>query len=319
MYSEVPQQEKTGQQVSKLPCYADTYSRKPITDIFTKDTDMDKRGRKRTVPMKVLLLAVGRTGTASMRAAMQHLGYVETYHMMCASIENPPDALLWHDALVAKYFPERSPLPEGTIRTREFWDQLLGNCQAVCDWPACAFAEELMEVYPEAKVVLTGRDVDSWHKSTLPTVYWRATDPELRMLSNTYLPFGLSGSWAAQMYYPMLKMFFDTFFEGDFVHKGKDVYRRHYEKCVRLATDEGRNPGRLLEFRVQEGWEPLCNFLGERVPKAQKFPNVNDSSDFVNRSRRRNRNQMMNVAVRLLMWWVIIGFVCYVLMGMLTA
>ncbi|KAK7699516.1 hypothetical protein SLS64_011654 [Diaporthe eres] len=319
MYTEVPQTEKTGQQVAKLPCYADTYSRKPITDIFTKDTDVDKRGRKRTVPMKVLLLAVGRTGTASMRAAMQHLGYVETYHMMCASIENPPDALLWHDALVAKYFPERSPLPEGTIRTREFWDQLLGNCQAVCDWPACAFAEELMEVYPEAKVVLTGRDVDSWHKSTLPTVYWRATDHELRMLSNTLLPFGLSGSWAAQMYYPMLKMFFDTFFEGDFVHRGKDVYRRHYEKCVRLATDGGRNPGRLLEFRVQEGWEPLCNFLGERVPKAQKFPNVNDGSDFVSRSRRRNRNQMMNVAVRLLMWWVVVGFVCYVLMGMLTA
>lgn len=64
MYSEVPQTEKTGQQVAKLPCYADTYSRKPITDIFTKDTDVDKRGRKRTVPMKVLLLAVGRTGTA---------------------------------------------------------------------------------------------------------------------------------------------------------------------------------------------------------------------------------------------------------------
>lgn len=64
MYSEVPQQEKTGQQVAKLPCYADTYSRKPITDILTKDTDIDKRGRKRTVPMKVLLLAVGRTGTA---------------------------------------------------------------------------------------------------------------------------------------------------------------------------------------------------------------------------------------------------------------
>lgn len=64
MYTEVPQTEKTGQQVAKLPCYADTYSRKPITDIFTKDTDVDKRGRKRTVPMKVLLLAVGRTGTA---------------------------------------------------------------------------------------------------------------------------------------------------------------------------------------------------------------------------------------------------------------
>lgn len=250
---------------------------------------------------------------------MQKLGYVETYHMMCASIENPPDALLWHDALVAKYFPERSPLPAGTIRTREFWDQLLGNCQAVCDWPACAFAEELIEVYPEAKVVLTGRDVDSWHKSTLPTVYWRATDHELRMLSNTALPFGLSGSWAAQMYYPMLKMFFDTFFEGDFPGRGKDVYRRHYAAVVDMATSGGKNPERLLEFRVQEGWEPLCNFLGEVVPKGQKFPNVNDGSDFVTRSRRRNRMQFLNAVLRLLMLWVVIGFVAYMLMGMVTA
>lgn len=47
-----------------FPCFANTYSRKPITDVFTNDTDMDKRGQTRTVPMKVLLLAVGRTGTA---------------------------------------------------------------------------------------------------------------------------------------------------------------------------------------------------------------------------------------------------------------
>lgn len=52
------------EKIQKLPCFADTYSRKPITDVFTNDTDIDKRGQKRTVPMKVLLLAVGRTGTA---------------------------------------------------------------------------------------------------------------------------------------------------------------------------------------------------------------------------------------------------------------
>lgn len=51
-------------QLEMFPRFADTYSRKPITDVFTNDTDMDKRGQKRTVPMKVLLLAVGRTGTA---------------------------------------------------------------------------------------------------------------------------------------------------------------------------------------------------------------------------------------------------------------
>lgn len=54
----------TEKSIQKLPCYANTYSKKPITDVFTNDTDMDKRGMTRTVPMKVLLLAVGRTGTA---------------------------------------------------------------------------------------------------------------------------------------------------------------------------------------------------------------------------------------------------------------
>lgn len=49
---------------ASFPCFADQYSKKPVTDVFTNDTDMDKRGMTRTVPMKVLLLAVGRTGTA---------------------------------------------------------------------------------------------------------------------------------------------------------------------------------------------------------------------------------------------------------------
>ncbi|CAJ2503510.1 Uu.00g109040.m01.CDS01 [Anthostomella pinea] len=274
--------------------YADKYTKKPITDIFTSDTDIDRRQCTRTVPMKVLLLGTGRTGTASMRAAMKQLGYVDTYHMMNCSIENPPDALLWMDALRAKYDGVGQPF------TRKDWDRLLGNSQAVCDWPACAFAKELIEAYPEAKVVLTGRDVDSWHASTMKTVYWRATDPELRALSHC--------SWAARMYYPMLKKFFDTFFEGDFPNRGKQVYIRHYEEVKRMVA-----PDNLLEFRVQDGWEPLCEFLGEQVPAGDKFPNVNDNSDFVSRSRRRNRRQMLNVALQGLEIVALIGMFIYLI------
>jgi hypothetical protein len=214
-----------------------------------------------------------------MRAAMKHLGYVDTYHMMNCSIENPPDALMWMDALTAKYDGVGKPF------TREDWDQLLGNAQAVCDWPSIAFAKELIEAYPEAKVVLTNRDVHSWHASTMKTVYWRVTDPELRWLSHF--------DWAASMYQPMLQKFFDTFFKGDFPNKGKEVFLQHYEEVRSLVPKE-----RLLEYRVQDGWEPLCEFLGEPVPKDCGFPNVNDNSDFVTRSRRRNRNQMYNCALR---------------------
>ncbi|TFB05265.1 hypothetical protein CCMA1212_003240 [Trichoderma ghanense] len=259
--------------------YSSKYTPRPRTDIFTSDTDINRRKLGRVVPMKVLILGLGRTGTASMRAAMKQLGYVDTYHMMNCSIENPPDALMWMDALCAKYDGKGKPF------TREDWDQLLGTCQAVCDWPAVAFAEELIKAYPEAKVVLTNRDVDSWHASTMKTVYWRATDPELRWLSNF--------DWAASMYYPMLKKFFDTFFEGDFPNRGKDVYRKHYEHVRNLVPKE-----RLLEYKVTDGWGPLCEFLGDPIPKDCSFPNVNDNSDFVSRSRRRNRNQMKNVALR---------------------
>ncbi|RKU41355.1 hypothetical protein DL546_001862 [Coniochaeta pulveracea] len=273
--------------------HADRYRRRPATDIFTRDKDIDRRNCQRKVPMKVLILGLGRTGTASIRAAMRQLGYVDTYHMMSCSIENPPDALLWMDALRAKYDGVGKPFG------RKEWDMLLGECQAVCDWPAIAFAKELIEAYPEAKVVLTNRDVDSWHASTMRTVYWRVTDPELRMLSNF--------SWAAGMYYPMLKKFFDTFFEGDFPNRGKDVFKRHYQEVRELVPKE-----RLLEYRITDGWGPLCEFLGEKVPDSQPFPNVNDNKDFVSRSRRRNRMQMLNVGLQALQYILMFGTVLYV-------
>lgn len=218
-----------------------------------------------------------------MRAAMKELGYTDTYHMMSTSIENPPDALLWRAAFAAKYH-------SGPPFTLAHWDALLGHCAAVCDWPAIAFAPELIAAYPTAKVILTNRPVSSWHASTLKTVHWRVQDWELRWLARL-------GSWGAGLYYPMLKGFFEDFFEGDFEGRGKEVFERHYGEVRRLVSRE-----RLLEYRVQEGWGPLCGFLGDRVPETS-FPHVNDNADFVARSRRRNRMQAANLLVR----WFVMG------------
>ena len=212
-----------------------------------------------------------------MRQAMKELGYVDTYHMMSASIENPPDALMWRDAFAAKY-------DKGPPFTRENWDRLLGHCQAVCDWPSVAFAKELIEAYPEAKVILTTREVESWHASTMKTVYWRVTDPGIQWLQYV--------SWGAGFYYPMLKKFFDTFFEGDFEGRGKEIYLRHYDEVRRMVPKDN-----LLEFNVAEGWKPLCEFLGDRIPAGRKFPHVNDNNDFISRSKWRNKMQMANVAL----------------------
>lgn len=120
--------------------------------------------------------------------------------------------------------------------------------------------------------------------STMKTVYWRATDPEHRFVSNI--------SWAASMYYPMLKKFFDTFFRGDFPHQGKKIYLDHINEVKQLVPSKN-----LLMFNVSDGWEPLCKFLGQSIPD-EPFPRSNDISSFIARSRRRNRRQMLNAALQ---------------------
>jgi len=255
------------------------YTQKPITDVFTPgDTDINRRECRRTVPMRVLALGLGRTGTASLRTALVELGFADCYHMMSASVENPPDCLMWSDALAAKYDGK------GTFG-REQWDQLFGHCQAICDWPCVAFAKELIEAYPEAKVLVTTRDVDSWHASTMKTVHWRATEPELKLVAKF--------DWAAGMYQPMLSKFWTCFWEGDFEKNGKRRFKEYYDEIRSLVPKEN-----LLEYKMGEGWKPLCDFLEVPVPEGKKFPRTNDTDGFVDRCRKRNRMQMLNVLFR---------------------
>ncbi|OJD33771.1 nad dependent epimerase [Diplodia corticola] len=261
--------------------YASKYTRKPRTDVFTHDTDIDRRNCKRTVPMRVICLGLGRTGTASLREALRQLGLGECYHMMSTSVENPPDALMWMDALSHKY--------DGVGEFgRKQWDQLLGHCQSVCDWPAAAFVEELTEAYPDAKVIITTRDVDSWYKSCLKTVDWRANDVVLGALARC--------DWASGLYQPMLSKFWTDFFKGDFKQHGKQAFREHYEHVRAVVPPEN-----LLEYHVGQGWKPLCDFLGLPLPPAgQDMVHTNDTEGFVDRCKARNRAQICNVA---LLWW----------------
>ncbi|WQF89320.1 hypothetical protein CDEST_14334 [Colletotrichum destructivum] len=211
---------------------------------------------------------------------------------MSASSENPPDCLMWSDALAAKY--------DGIGEFgKDKWDALLGHCQAVTDWPAASFAAELIEAYPEAKVILTTRDVDSWFESTRVTVNHRANDRFLWLLSHF--------DWASSMYYPMLRKYWDAVFKRDFEKHGKKVFLEHNDHVRRLVP-----PDRLLEYRVGEGWEPLCKFLGCPVPSTP-FPRDNSGNSFVRRTGRRNRLQLCNVLFRWGSW--LLGGWCLLVVG----
>ena len=91
----------------------------------------------------------------------------------------------------------------------------------------------------------------------------------------------------------MLHKFWTSFF-GDFEKDGKRRFNEYYAEVRSLVPKE-----KLLEYKVGSGWEPLCEFLGDEVPKTA-FPRTNDTDAFVDRCRKRNHAQMMNVAFRAL-------------------
>jgi hypothetical protein len=132
---------------------------------MTGQTNIDRRTCKRVVPMKVICLGLGRSGTSSLRQALLDLGYADVYHFASLMQENPRDAEMWIDAFQAKFHGKGKPFG------REEFDQLLGHCMAVTDTPCFVFDEELLEAYPDAKVILTVRDSPKqWVASQMNTL-----------------------------------------------------------------------------------------------------------------------------------------------------
>jgi Sulfotransferase domain len=105
--------------------------------------------------VKVIGAGFGRTGTASLQSALQELGFGPCYHMY-EVFEHPQHADFWEAAWRGE-----------TVD----WDEVLGSYEATVDWPGCAFYRELMERYPDAKVLLSVRDPEQWYESTRNTVY----------------------------------------------------------------------------------------------------------------------------------------------------
>ncbi|KJX97675.1 hypothetical protein TI39_contig473g00004 [Zymoseptoria brevis] len=232
-----------------------------------KDLDIDRRKCRRVVPMKVLCLSMGRTGTASMKAALEILGYPTSHGFDMH--ENPNDADLWMEATDAK----NSGTAKKTVSLNaDFWGMQLGHVSAVTDFPANMFGPELIAAYPDAKVILTERDVDKWYPSfdqaliksnELPIVssIFGQLDPVVKKLA----PLVTKGMMRGQ------------FRAGNAVEwrrNAKPCYTEHYASIRRLLADQ---PERLLNFEMEEGWGPLCEFLEQPVPDV-KFPRVNEAA-----------------------------------------
>jgi Sulfotransferase domain len=209
--------------------------------------------------MKVIGAGLPRTGTLTQKIALEMLGLGPCYHMVnvLADLDQVP---LWRGAL------------EG----RHDWDQILSGFQSCVDWPTSFYYQELLEAYPEAKVVLSVRDPLRWEQSMRQTIWdTLAGDSVYRTLSLAATK--VNEPWCS--YIDMMTNMWER--HGTFADDANDELYKSMDRHVE-AVKSNVPAGQLLVWEVRDGWGPLCEFLQVDEPDAP-FPHLNDASVYQDR------------------------------------
>ncbi|KAL2839367.1 hypothetical protein BJY01DRAFT_250547 [Aspergillus pseudoustus] len=265
--------------------------------------------QQRTRPMQILAVGISRSGTESLREALHILGYEHTHHGF-DTILPPYDLEHMYRLLKKKYnTPPTEPgtTPAPAKLTAVDFDTFLGASVGVCDLHAAEFAPELIAAYPEAKVILNTRtDLDAWHRSMQATMGYFDRNP---------VDWDWVQSWfSAELFWvrqAMCRTLMPTFFRGGFASNGKWVYEQHVAMIRGLGLPEER----LLEWSVEDGWGPLCEFLGKEVPAGVEFPNGNPPKAWAERIARTTvqyhqravRNMVISAAVVVCVFGILVA------------
>jgi hypothetical protein len=197
--------------------------------------------------LQVVGAGLGRTGTVSLKGALERLLEAPCYHMTEVFAHLDDHVPVWHAAVRSE------PVD---------WEDLLGGYRATVDWPAGAFWRPLSEAYPGAIVLLSVRDdAETW---------WRSADRTVFEAMRREPPAEL------QTWFAMISELWQTTMAEDW--DDPDVAMAAYERH-NAEVRAGVPPERLVEWRPGDGWEPLCEALGLPVPE-EPFPHENTTADF---------------------------------------
>jgi len=197
--------------------------------------------------MKLIGAGFGRSGTMSIKAALEQLGYGPCYHMKIALCR------YWHLGFFLRAW-----------RGEEVnWKRFFRRYNSVVDWPSCSFYKDLMKEYPDAKILLNIRDPENWYDSMYQTI------------------------WAIQTAFPwwfpkvVCTIHNEIIWNGNLraVFENRKKTLEEYKEWI----EEVKNtvpPARLLVYQVKDGWKPLCDFLGLPVPEGKAFPHINERKNF---------------------------------------
>jgi hypothetical protein len=191
--------------------------------------------------LRVIGAGFGRTGTDSMRQALEMLGFGPCHHMR-EVMAKPEQRALWR-AVAAGAAPD--------------WDHIFKGYVSAVDWPSAFYWRELSRHYPDAKMLLTVRSSESWYESMTMTIF--------KGISKDDDP----ASLGIQL---ITKRVFDDRIDD------RDHVIATYEKN-NAEVKAAFGPERLLAFEIGDGWGPLCRFLGVAIPDAP-YPHANSTAAF---------------------------------------
>lgn len=196
------------------------------------------------MPLKVVGAGLGRTGTNSLKLALEKLLGEPCYHMI-EVFSHPDHVGMWHRA---------------ALGTMPDWDELFAGYGAAVDWPAAAFWEQQAEAYPDALILLSTRDSVDWWRSCDNTIF------EVFRSADDTMP----SEWTE-----MIKALFGEFVGGPLDEQSAIAAYERHNAHVRAAAPADR----LLEWHPGDGWAPIAGALGVPVPD-EPFPHVNTTEQF---------------------------------------
>ena len=203
--------------------------------------------RDARMTLSVIGAGFGRTGTMSLKIALDALGVGPCYHM-AEVFKNPAAFDWWYEA--------------GLDPAHADWEKIFAGYNATVDWPNATYYQELAEAYPAARLILTERDPNDWFDSTQATIFKDRgpQDPDAPFLR-------------------MVRKVVYELFDGRIHDRDHaiSVYLAHNAKVREVIP-----PERLLVYEVAQGWGPLCDFLELPVPDGP-MPKVNSREEFAAR------------------------------------
>lgn len=199
------------------------------------------------MPLKVIGAGVGRTGTLSLKLAINRLGLGPCHHM----------------EEVLNNMPVHVPPWQAAVNGAPDWEKIYKGYESAVDWPTAGFFRELSTAYPAAKFILTHRSPESWVESFSETIY-------KALAGRNHAPPEMQ-AWLAMCVGVISKSGFPDGLDAGGL---KRAFIAHND-AVKAAIPAKQ----LLVYQVKDGWEPLCAFLGVPVP-SEPFPRTNDRAEF---------------------------------------